>query len=564
LRLKKSLLSATVAFIANQLLAQTPALNYAVPAAIAPGKTTKVMLHGANLSGATNLWTSFPANATFLADSDSTPVDAKTARCQFSVPPDVPPGICALRVATTNGVSSLQLLMIDDLPSIVESGQNNSMTNAQQLIPPVAIDGACDELSFDYYKFSAKKGQRISFEVAAQRLGSRLDPVMRLLDAKGRELEYCDDDGVGADSRFTHRFAASGEFFLEIRDVNYQGGPQYRYRLRVGNFPLATVAFPLGGRQGTIAKLAFAGPSVERVKPVTVSLPTNTMRLSVGLKFPGAQGSSFVNVTSSGMEEVTESEPNDSPAYPSKIGIPVVINGRFAAAQDRDLFQFDAQKDQRLVFHGKTRSLGSPCDLFMQLQKLDGSKLVEAKLTGADEGTITNTFKEAGTYFLMLEELNQRGGADLAYRVEVEALRPGFALSVETEKVEATNGGTFELKVLVTRRDYDGPIALSLDGVGDGFELEDLVIAEKKTNTVLKAKVPSRFALGQMMNFSVTGKARIGNEDVTATASTMPALHALFPNMPYPPAELDGLICLGIKSPTAKSTEEKPSGKKRK
>src|SRR5207249_172983 len=123
-------------------------------------------------------------------------------------------------------------------PSIVESGENKTMTNAQQLKLPVAVDGASDELSFDYYKFTAKKGQRISFEIVAQRLGSRLDPVLRLLDAKGRELEYCDDDpGAGADSRFAHRFAAGGKYFLEIRDVNYQGGPQYFYRLRVGNLP---------------------------------------------------------------------------------------------------------------------------------------------------------------------------------------------------------------------------------------------------------------------------------------------------------------------------------------
>ena len=46
-------------------------------------------------------------------------------------------------------------------------------------------------------------------------------------------------------------------------------------------------------------------------------------------------------------------------------------------AKDRDCFQFTAQKDQRLVFHGKTRSLGSPCDLYLRLETADGQKLAQ-------------------------------------------------------------------------------------------------------------------------------------------------------------------------------------------
>src|SRR5262249_1150531 len=158
--------------------------------------------------GAMNLWTSFPASFIFLPRTNDASPDGKTVACKLTVPPEVQVGIGALRLATTNGVSSLHLLMIDDLPSITENGQNKSLTNAQPLKPPIAVDGMCDELSFDFYRFTANKGQQISFEVVAQRLGSRLDPVMRLLDGKGRELAYCDDDpGAGADSRFTHKFA---------------------------------------------------------------------------------------------------------------------------------------------------------------------------------------------------------------------------------------------------------------------------------------------------------------------------------------------------------------------
>src|SRR5205823_11143911 len=97
----------------------------------------------------------------------------------------------------------------------------------------------------DFFKFTARKGQRLTFEVVAQRLGSALDPLIRLLDVKGRELVFCEDTpGAGVDCRFEYRFAKAGEYRLELRDSRYDGGSQYRYRLRVGDFPLERTPLP--------------------------------------------------------------------------------------------------------------------------------------------------------------------------------------------------------------------------------------------------------------------------------------------------------------------------------
>ncbi len=528
---------------AGTSLAQTPNLSHAIPSAAVPGKTIEVTFFGENLAGATALWTSFPAKTSLVRAADDQAV------WRITLPADVEPGIGAVRLATTNGVSSLELFMVDDVPSVVESATNRSPGTAQELKPPVAVDGASEELGFDYFKFSAKKGQRIAMEVVAQRLGSRLDSVLRLFDAKGREMAWCDDEpGLGADARFAHRFAASGEYTLEVRDMNYQGGARYRYRLRLGDFPLASLPFPSGAMAGVKTKFTVLGRDTAGVKPVALTPSTSSKRVLLGVKFPGGKSSGFVSARTGALPELIEAEPNDASGDATKISIPTAINGRFAKANDHDFYEFTAEKEQRLAFHGRTRSLGSPCDLFMQLQRADGSKLAETKVTGADEGSLTNTFKEAGAYRLLVEELNGTGGPDLAYRIEIAPLLPGFALSVDTDKVQAASRGVFEIKVAATRRDYDGPIRLSLDGAGEGFTLENGVIAEKKTETTLKVKLPPRFQPGQLAHFSITGQAAIGGRDVNATASTLSALRKLFPNTPHPPAELDGLIGLGIKA----------------
>jgi len=78
---------------------------------------------------------------------------------------------------------------------------------------------------------------------------------------------------------------------------------------------------------------------------------------------------------------LAELEPNDEPESATKILVPSVINGRFAKPKDRDYYEFEASKDQRLVFSGKTRSLGSPCEVFMRLEKADGGKVADARVT---------------------------------------------------------------------------------------------------------------------------------------------------------------------------------------
>ena len=540
-------------------IAQSPVLQYVVPSAVAPGKTTTLTFVGEKLNAATGLWTSFPAQVGLVSTDKTNANTSGEAAFQLSVPKDVPAGIGAVRMASTNGISNLHLIMIDDLPGIAESRTNKAIASAQELKLPVAVDGNCEELSFDYYSFRAKKGQRVSVEVVANRLGSPLDPVVRLLDSAGKELAYCDDDpAAGCDSRVSFTSPATGRYVIELRDIAYQGGSKYRYRLRVGNFPLVSAPFPLGARQGAQTKVTFVGRAVDKVRPISLRVPEDATRVPLNAKFPGGKASGFVTLVTGRLPEIIEIEPNETPATATRIPVPSVVNGRFSKARDRDWFEFHADAGQRLVFSGKTRSLGSPCDLFMRLYNTDGKQLAEADISGANEGTLTNKFNEEGTYRLFVEELNRGGEPDFVYRVGVEPFHAGFVLSLETNKVEAASEGSFELKVIAARREYDGPIALSLGGPCDDFVLENNIIAEKKNETSLKVKLPARAEAGQMVHFTIVGQARVGDADQEETAGTMVALRRLWPLLRYPPVELDGPIGLGIKPPASMPPSEQP------
>src|SRR6185295_8629317 len=240
----------------------------------------------------------------------------------LAVPSDTPVGIGAVRVCTSNGVSSLQPFMVDDLPCVVSIGTNKNVASAQRIVLPTAVDGSCIEEGFNYFKFTASAGQKLSVEVVAQRLGSPLDPVIRLLDSKGRELAYSDDEpALGADSRFSHKFAAKGEYVLEIRDIRYQGGSSYRYHLRIGDFPLINTPFPIAVLHGAKAQFSFTGPSAEQLKPITLNVPDDAVSIPLSTKGAKGHSSGFAVALATDGPEFVEREPNDMPEFATKVTV---------------------------------------------------------------------------------------------------------------------------------------------------------------------------------------------------------------------------------------------------
>src|SRR5262249_12432426 len=161
--------------------------------------------------------------------------DAAKLRVKVEVPADAPIGLYTLRVATKNGVSNLRPFVIDELPEVPEADNNRSKDAAQAVTAPCVVTGRTDAEASDYFKVKVTAGQKLPFEVLARRIGSPLDPIIVLHDAKTkRELVdlYADDTpGLQSDCRLTHTFKEAGEVIVEVRDTTYRGGPDFFYRL---------------------------------------------------------------------------------------------------------------------------------------------------------------------------------------------------------------------------------------------------------------------------------------------------------------------------------------------
>jgi hypothetical protein len=98
----------------------------------------------------------------------------------------------ALVAQTSLGESVNALpVAIGRFEEVEENGQNSSQQTAQALQIPVTVNGriladASGKAAADYYRFTAKKGQKLILETAASRLGSPLDSAIEVLDANGQ------------------------------------------------------------------------------------------------------------------------------------------------------------------------------------------------------------------------------------------------------------------------------------------------------------------------------------------------------------------------------------------
>ena len=116
---------------------------------------------------------------------------------------------------------------------------NNTQKEASKIKVPGVVCGRIEsDADIDYYQFTAKKGERYSFEVVARRRQSKLDSHLRVLNAKGRQLVLADDSSLGrmstSDSLSENWLVPkTGTYTIELRDLHLRGGEGFVYMLKV-------------------------------------------------------------------------------------------------------------------------------------------------------------------------------------------------------------------------------------------------------------------------------------------------------------------------------------------
>jgi hypothetical protein len=544
--------------VVKQLEFPLPLLTSVFPAGGRRGTTFAVLATGTDLGGdvaATSVWVSGKGvTGRVLGFKDPT-----HANLELTIAPDAELTEREIRLITAGGVSSRCHFFIGDIPEVNEV-EPNSEKSQPQVLPalPVLVNGQITDSDRDYFRFHARKGQKLVLSVLgraiepfiANAVPGWFDPCLTVYDSNGEQVAYADDFRTRPDPVMYFEVPKEGDYTVELRDIIYRGRPDFVYRLSIGELPYVTDFFPLGGEAGTTVHLQLHGYNLAKHE-LALNLPKEAGKITVeGLPF----------LVDSKCDEM-EREPNDTPETAQKITSPSVVNGRIQKPGDIDYFQFTAQKGEKLVMEVMARRLGSPLDSVLTLFDAKGNQLAEnddftdladSPATHHADSRILYTFGAAGTYTLRLRDIQGNGGDEYAYRLSIGPAEPDFMLRIVPDNPRLGQGDTAAITVTAIRKDaFDGEIHLDVEGLPPGFRASEAVIQNGQDEGRVTITAPPDAPLA-IVEPAIYGTSVVNGGTIRHRAQTAESVMQAFAYTHYLPTER---LALSVLKPAAYSLE---------
>jgi hypothetical protein len=494
--------------IAGVAPAQTsfPMLTYANPVAVQRGTTAEISVH-CQTSSLANAYKVLiegdgvtaeivPPKEPPKADPKSPVPSVPTLKLKVTVAADVLPGVREFRIACRHGISSLGQLVIVDAPVVAEQPGTTTPDKAHSVPVPCVACGRIEAVeNVDYYKFTAKAGQLLTFEVFCARIQDKIhdlqkhaDPLITVYDDQGKELA-ASDDGFFADPVVTFTVPKDGEYRVAIRDAKYDGDARWAYALAITNRPFATVAFPLAVAPGQTVAARPVGSAATLGSNWTLAAPNRPGLTTVPLRSDG-QETNPVPVVVTHLPLRDEVEPNDTLKQATRFSVPGGINGRIGQKRDLDHFVFTATKGKPVVLQIFARRFGtvlrSQLDSQIDVMTPDGTILASNDdLFGKDAGLVF-TPPADGDYVVRIRDLNNKGGDGFVYYLHAALARPDFTLKCDPSIAMIGPGSRTAWYVQVTRSNgFAGPVKVEVHGLPTGVSVNPLTIPANMTQGLL-------------------------------------------------------------------------------
>ena len=424
--------------------------------------------------------------------------DGKSLKVQVTVKADAPRGPRELRVVTDKGVSKPLRVTVDDYPAVKDKEPNDSLSEAQSVTLPAILVGSIHSATqADFYRFNAKKGQRLIFEVIASRAGSKLDASLYLYGPQAGQVAR-DLDTNGLDPLIDYTVPEDGAYTLKVQDLQYRGGGGYDYRIRAGEIPYVDAIFPLGGKRGQLVSLELVGRNLPSPK-MDMMLDGGAAMGRRDVSAPTPRGvSNPRSFEVSDLPELMESEPNGATDKPNAAAAPTVINGRMGQAGDVDRFVIKVPTTQPVVAEVFASRYGSPLDTLLTLtdskgavlQRIDDIPMAAGQPAAGADARLQFEAKADTEYVLSVTDLLGRGGSNYAYRLQLAPPakeEPDFEVLFQpADALRVARGSRTKLWCQVKRKaGFDGDVVVALVDTPPGVSCEPLLLRSSVSSSGL-------------------------------------------------------------------------------
>jgi hypothetical protein len=507
-----ALLSLLLLITAARADLPAPRLDRLAPLGAAAGSAVEVEAVGNDVEEATTLLFDHPG---------LTAEHVKDRRFKVAVAADVPPGTYDGRLVGKYGVTNPRLFAVSaGLAEVAEKEPNDDPAAAQVVSVNAAVNGSSDQGKEDVFRFAARKGQRVVVECLAQRLDSQLDGVLVLTDADGRQLAS-NGDYSGKDPLIEFVAPRDGDYLVTLTDLSFRGG--HPYRLVITDRPHVENLFPRAVQSGKPALVTVfgrnLGPAAKPsplvlndlpldAQPETVNAPDDVLKRGLFRFTEHPTGHSVLptaaTCTLTGFQHrgvpllVTdtavslEQEPNDDPAKPQKLTLPVVLSGRFDKERDADWFEIEAPENGPYSFEVYCERVAGRADPYLVV--LDDKDARVAELddfgirTNAFDGHIrdvsgTVNLNAKKTYRVLVQDRYRRGGPRYQYVLAVRKPVPDFFPAVIHHQnpgpagTTVRKGGASYLDVVIHNTGgFNDPVTIAAEGLPKGLHVAPTTI----------------------------------------------------------------------------------------
>jgi len=258
-----------------------PRVVACLPSGGRPGTTVPVTFVGYGIKSGVAQLETLVSNVVFPKD------DAGTGWYQY-------------RLKTPHGQALPVSLRLADFAELVEPAAGA----ARPLAPGAAITGTLSKRGeIDEYSFPAKAGQMFRFEAISAQIGTRLDPVLRVVDKDDKQVAINDDFGNTLDSRLDFKAPADGTYRVRLHNGTGEDGrldSVYRLtsRLQQPGFTLSlpqAFAAPVGGKAALTVSCARTGGFAEEIVLKLAGLPEG-VTVPAEIKIPKGKNLVKINV----------------------------------------------------------------------------------------------------------------------------------------------------------------------------------------------------------------------------------------------------------------------------
>ena len=439
---------------------------------------------------------------------------------EITIAADAPLESVFWRLSCAQGGTASRPFVIGDLPEYLETESNSTFGKAERITLPVTLNGRIHgERDSDYFRFSVKSDGVVVCDVLAGRLGSRLDPVVEILDSHGRKID-AELSHIGSDPVLAFRANSQNDYVLRISNVTVHGDSAYVYRINISTKPFVRFAFPAGGQAGTEREIQFYAMSgTDRPHVITRKVRFPQWRSGFSTKPGFRDAASSLHLDVNQHPNLVEQEPNDRVSSAMKLSLPVTVDGRTLTKTDEDWFEFSTDKGERLSIVCRAVSAGIIALPTLLLTDADGKLLKSvSSVESADrECRIDLTAPQTGVYRIRVRDLQYgaRGSAEFIYRLTLQKATPNFSLRVASDALNITQGNNCKVAIAVNRTGgFEEPIDLSIDGLPKGITVDKKRIPAKANTFTLTLNSDAEKTVSADSVLSIKGTANINGKQV--------------------------------------------------